>query len=51
MMVNYLYDLDRVEENHEAYAAHGDIKASRQVRNLLIALERQVKERRAEQHG
>ncbi|MGX1098826.1 malonyl-CoA decarboxylase [Amorphus sp. MBR-141] len=35
LMVNYLYDLPRVEERHEAYADARTIAASRQVLNLL----------------
>ncbi len=35
LMVNYLYDLPRVEQRHEAYAADGDIAASRAVTALL----------------
>jgi malonyl-CoA decarboxylase len=31
MMVNYLYDLGEVEANHEAYARHGAIVASRRL--------------------
>ncbi len=34
IMVNYLYDLDKIEEHHEAYAAGGKVIASRKVRNL-----------------
>jgi malonyl-CoA decarboxylase len=34
IMVNYLYDLDKIEENHEAYATEGKVTASRKVRNL-----------------
>jgi malonyl-CoA decarboxylase len=34
IMVNYLYDLDKIEENHEAYATTGKVTASRKVRNL-----------------
>jgi malonyl-CoA decarboxylase len=34
IMVNYLYDLDKIEENHEAYATEGKVNASRKVRNL-----------------
>ena len=37
LMVNYLYDLPRVEERHEAYADARTIAASRQVLNLLPA--------------
>ncbi len=33
-MVNYLYDLDEVEENHEKFVA-GEVRASRAVRALL----------------
>ncbi|MBS0338187.1 MAG: malonyl-CoA decarboxylase [Proteobacteria bacterium] len=36
-MVNYLYDLDEIEENHENFAHGGAIAASRHVRNLLRA--------------
>lgn len=35
-MVNYLYDLDNVEANHEAHIKHGTIFASRQVRALRL---------------
>ena len=35
MMVNYLYALDQIEDNHEAYVTGGDIPASSAVRNLL----------------
>ncbi|KPL51619.1 MCD, Malonyl-CoA decarboxylase MCD [Prosthecomicrobium hirschii] len=35
LMVNYLYDLDRIEENHEAYADKGATAASSAVRALL----------------
>jgi len=34
MMVNYLYRLDRVEENHEAYSGDGQIVASSAIRAL-----------------
>jgi malonyl-CoA decarboxylase len=34
IMVNYLYDLDKIEVNHEAYATEGQVTASRKVRNL-----------------
>ena len=34
MMVNYLYRLDRVEENHEAYTGDGQIVASPAIRAL-----------------
>ena len=35
VMVNYLYDLDSIELNHEAYAEKGEIAASSAVRKLL----------------
>ncbi|MFV8816173.1 malonyl-CoA decarboxylase [Haliea sp. E17] len=35
MMVNYLYDLDRIEENHEAYFDQGTISVSRTITSLL----------------
>jgi malonyl-CoA decarboxylase len=35
IMVNYLYDLDKIEEYHEAYFDRGVISASRSVRKLL----------------
>ena len=35
IMVNYLYDLDQVEANHEAYAGRHEVRASRSVTKLL----------------
>ncbi|MEM7057280.1 MAG: malonyl-CoA decarboxylase [Pseudomonadota bacterium] len=35
IMVNYMYRLDRIEQNHEAYQASGQIAASRAIRNHL----------------
>ncbi len=35
MMVNYLYDRARIEQNHEAYVSGSEIPASSTVRNLL----------------
>ena len=35
MMVNYLYALNQIEDNHEAYVTGGEIPASNAVRNLL----------------
>ena len=35
MMVNYLYDLGYIEQNHEAFAQRGEIAASSGVRKLL----------------
>jgi malonyl-CoA decarboxylase len=34
-MVNYLYDLDDIEKNHEAYAGGHRVVASSAVRRLL----------------
>jgi malonyl-CoA decarboxylase len=34
-MVNYLYRLEDIEKNHEAYANHGEIAASSTVKKLL----------------
>ncbi|HEY8580130.1 MAG TPA: malonyl-CoA decarboxylase [Beijerinckiaceae bacterium] len=35
LMVNYLYDLDQIEQNHEAFANTGEVVASPAVRRLL----------------
>jgi malonyl-CoA decarboxylase len=35
LMVNYLYDLDAIETNHEAFANDGVISASSAVRKML----------------
>jgi malonyl-CoA decarboxylase len=37
LMVNYLYALDKIEENHEAYAEKGVVAASSTVRKLVPA--------------
>ena len=37
-MVNYLYDLAAVERNHEAFANHGQIVASPEMRRLERAV-------------
>jgi malonyl-CoA decarboxylase len=37
LMVNYLYALDKIEANHEAYAEKGQIAASSAVRKVLPA--------------
>jgi malonyl-CoA decarboxylase len=37
VMVNYLYDLDDIEKNHEAYAANRTIAASNAVKKLARA--------------
>lgn len=38
IMVNYLYELDEVERNHEAYVHEGKVSASRRVESLARAL-------------
>jgi malonyl-CoA decarboxylase len=35
IMVNYLYRLDDIEENHEAFANNGEVVASTAVKRLL----------------
>lgn len=35
IMVNYLYELDRIEENHESYTGGGSVTASATVHRLL----------------
>jgi malonyl-CoA decarboxylase len=35
IMVNYYYDLDAIDDNHEDYVTEGKIAASRQVRGLV----------------
>ena len=37
LMVNYLYDLDDIEKNHEAFANNAEVVASSAVRKLLKA--------------
>ena len=37
IMVNYLYDLDQIERNHEAFVNRGEIAASAAVKKLLPA--------------
>ena len=48
-MVNYLYDLDHIEENHEAFANKSEVVASPAVRKLARAKPREhpLKRRRA----
>ncbi|HMN72757.1 MAG TPA: malonyl-CoA decarboxylase [Rhodoblastus sp.] len=41
VMVNYLYDLDEIEKNHEAFANQGEVTASNAVRRMLKG-ERQI---------
>lgn len=35
MMINYLYNLDRIEDNHEAYSGGRQIKTSSSLKNIL----------------
>jgi malonyl-CoA decarboxylase len=42
LMVNYLYDLDHIEENHEAYAQHRTVVAAKAVKSLARAPARDV---------
>jgi malonyl-CoA decarboxylase len=37
LMVNYLYALDKIEENHEAYAEKGVVASSSTIRKLVPA--------------
>jgi malonyl-CoA decarboxylase len=41
LMVNYLYDLDHIEENHEAFANKNEVVASSAVRKLARAKPRE----------
>ncbi|MFT4095793.1 MAG: malonyl-CoA decarboxylase [Rhodoblastus sp.] len=41
VMVNYLYDLDEIEKNHEAFANQGEVIASNAVKRMLKG-ERQI---------
>lgn len=38
MMVNYLYDIPRIEENHEAYVSRGDIALGEPLRKMIKAI-------------
>ena len=40
LMVNYLYDLDDIEKNHEAYAEERTVVASNAVRTVFLGLTR-----------
>jgi malonyl-CoA decarboxylase len=42
LMVNYLYDLDHIEENHEAYANKNEVAASSAVRKLARVRPREI---------
>jgi malonyl-CoA decarboxylase len=35
MMINYLYNLDRIEDNHEAYSGLRQVKTSSSINNIL----------------
>ncbi len=35
MMINYLYNLDRIEDNHEAYSGARQVKTSSSIKNIL----------------
>ena len=35
MMVNYVYDLDTIEDNHEAYTTNGTVAVSNSIKGLL----------------
>ena len=38
-MVNYLYDLNHIEENHESYATEGGIEYSDKLKPLLVKVQ------------
>ena len=42
LMVNYLYDLDYIERNHEAYAQHRAVVAANAVSRLVAIPEREI---------
>jgi malonyl-CoA decarboxylase len=42
MMVNYLYDLDYIERNHEAYAQHRAVVAAGAVTRLVLTPEQEI---------
>ena len=42
LMVNYLYDLDYIERNHEAYAQHRSIAAASAITRLVTAPVREI---------
>tara|TARA_B110000495_G_C22543217_1_gene329252 strand:+ start:96 stop:467 length:372 start_codon:yes stop_codon:yes gene_type:complete len=35
LMINYLYNLDRIEDNHEAYSGSRQVKTSSSINNIL----------------
>jgi len=42
LMVNYLYDLDYIERNHEAYAQHRAVVAASAVTRLVTMPEEEI---------
>ena len=42
LMVNYLYDLEEIEKNHEAYAQHRAVVAASAVTRLVRAPARDI---------
>ena len=51
-MVNYLYDLDRLEDNHESYANQRQVIASRDVKELAKAVRSTIEQLEADgAHG
>ncbi|WP_246731449.1 malonyl-CoA decarboxylase [Methylocapsa sp. S129] len=51
LMVNYLYDLDHIEENHEAFANKNEVVASSAVRKLARIKPREIAEAAPESGG
>lgn len=51
LMVNYLYDLDSIVENHESFANHGTVQASDAVHKLLRHESRTLAPARTAQKG
>lgn len=51
IMVNYLYELDKVEARHESYQAGQDVAASREVRGLAEAARKLRRTRPAKAEG
>ncbi len=37
LMVNYLYELNSIEDNHEAYVSNGEVKTTAKIKALLPA--------------
>ena len=34
-MINYLYDLERIDDNHEAYRGSGRVTVSAEIKGLI----------------